>query len=297
MLPFLKSILSIFSNKQALSSDHLEVYPQKVHVRAFPERRYLKTSRFLVICCLISALFNFAVCFFYIRNTDRVHTRVYNPNSVYTYLYSLDYYNKELKPVERQRRVLHNADLVIQNLIQDYLTKRYDLLSDIQQMNERWNPNEALSLYLDQKQQEELKNEIREKYTLLRKGITQKTYIHSIKPLNNNDFYEAVFDVFSLQSNVYGAQTCQCFTMDQECLACLQKESVRVQRYKAYMRVAIEFQAPVTQQLIPSKNPFQFKIRNYYLMEYRYVPVNIQSGASKKEIPYSPWEDPDNILE
>ena len=172
MLPFFKKVLSIFSNQQAYTSDHLEVYPQKMHVRALPERRYLKTSRFLVICCLISILFNFAICFIYIRNTGLITTQVYNPYMTSTYLFSLDYYNKELKPVERQRRVLDNEDLVIQNLIEDYLTKRYDLLSDVQEMNKRWEPNESLSLYLDQKQLDLLKKEIREKYALLRKGIT-----------------------------------------------------------------------------------------------------------------------------
>ena len=63
-----KEILSIFSNKAEASNDHLEVYPEKVHVNALPERRYLKASRFLVICSVISILFNFAMCFIYMHN-------------------------------------------------------------------------------------------------------------------------------------------------------------------------------------------------------------------------------------
>ena len=50
-VPFLKEILSIFRNKPEASNDHLEVYPEKFHVGALPERRYLKASRYFVICC------------------------------------------------------------------------------------------------------------------------------------------------------------------------------------------------------------------------------------------------------
>ena len=34
--------------------DHLEVYPEKKQVSAFPERRYIKTNRFLAIIALIN---------------------------------------------------------------------------------------------------------------------------------------------------------------------------------------------------------------------------------------------------
>ena len=37
----------LFSEIDESTNDKLGAYPEKVHVRAMPERRYLKTSRFL----------------------------------------------------------------------------------------------------------------------------------------------------------------------------------------------------------------------------------------------------------
>ena len=298
-IPLLKGILSVFSNKQATSGDHLEVYPQKMHVRALPERRYLKTARFLVICCILTMLFNFSICFFYIRDTKQIHTFIYNPNPAVrnTFLYAMDYYNKELKPIQKKNRYVSSVDLVGQSLITDFLTLRYELVPNIEEMQRRWSQNGKLASFLTEKKYEEMKEtELSEKFTLLRQGITQKVYIYSIQPLNgswNANFYEAVFDVFSLKENVYGAEICRCFQKNEECLACLNRTKIGVKRYKAYMRVSIDLQNAPRQTLIETDNPLQFLVTDYYLMEYRYIP-----DTNDKDSPsYSPWEDPNNIID
>ena len=115
--------------------------------------------------------------------------------------------------------------------------------------------------------------------------------------MDGDAFYEAIFDVFSLRSDMYGTKTCQCLMMDQECFNCMVKENIGVRRYKAYMRIGINFNAPTTSQLVPTENPYNFKIKDYYLMEYRYVPLPDQAGVTKSKVPYSPWEDANNILD
>ena len=116
-----RRVFSSLRYREEASNDHLEAYPEHFHVEALPERRYLKTSRFWVVATLISITLNFAMCFIYMRNASLVEAVVDNPNSQDTFLYNLDYYNKELKPVEKSWRVLNKMDLIYQNLIQDYL--------------------------------------------------------------------------------------------------------------------------------------------------------------------------------
>lgn len=297
-MSFLKDFLSVFRNKEEASTDHLEVYPEKVHVRALPDRRYLKESRFLVICCLISILFNFALCFIYIRNVGLVDRIIHNPNSLYTYLYSLDYYNKELRPVEKPSRRLDGTDVVVQMLITDFLTQRYEVVLSMEEMTRRWNAGGKMSAYLPEKKFEEFLEEAGERLRMLNRGITQKVFVYSVRSLNNGNFYEAVFDVFPLRENVYGAEVCTCYEQDEKCLDCLRRTTVGARRYKAYMRVSMDLTAAPDQQIVKTENPFEFKVNDYYLMEYRYAPGKGKKAANGKDLlRYNPWEDIDNRLE
>ena len=49
---------TIFKYKEKQSPDQLGLYPERVHVEAMPERRYLWTSRVLVILSCLSISFN-----------------------------------------------------------------------------------------------------------------------------------------------------------------------------------------------------------------------------------------------
>ena len=51
----------LFKYKDKKSQDKLGFYPEKIHVPAFPERRYLWTSRLLVICAVLSICVNIAI--------------------------------------------------------------------------------------------------------------------------------------------------------------------------------------------------------------------------------------------
>ena len=58
---------TLFKYKEKESPDHLGAFPEKVHVEAFPERRYLWTSRLLVVLAALSICFNMMlVCAIYL---------------------------------------------------------------------------------------------------------------------------------------------------------------------------------------------------------------------------------------
>ena len=52
---------TLFKYKEKESPDILGYFPERVHVDAFPERRYLWTSRFLVIATCLSICLNMAL--------------------------------------------------------------------------------------------------------------------------------------------------------------------------------------------------------------------------------------------
>jgi type IV secretory pathway component VirB8 len=53
---------TIFRYREKQSPDQLGLYPETFHIPAFPERRYLWTSRLLVIFAVLSFCFNIVLC-------------------------------------------------------------------------------------------------------------------------------------------------------------------------------------------------------------------------------------------
>ena len=49
---------TVFKYKEKSSPDKLGVYPERVHIKAMPERRYLWSSRVLVIMAVFSICLN-----------------------------------------------------------------------------------------------------------------------------------------------------------------------------------------------------------------------------------------------
>ncbi|MBO5997828.1 MAG: hypothetical protein J6P93_04820 [Alphaproteobacteria bacterium] len=282
-MSFFRKVLSTLIYHEEATNDHLEAYPERLHVEALPERRYLKASRFWVVATLISLAFNFAMCFIYIHNASSVRAIVEVPQYQETFLYNLDHYNKELRAVEKNTRKLYQRDLIFQNLIADYLNERYQVTSNKAEMAQRWGKEGKLFSYAPklydsflQASEEAIQNQ--------EKGLTQEIYIYSIKNLNGHDFYEVVFDVFTLNENGYGQKKCPCFSKTKECLTCMRDTALRVQRKKAYMRAVMAVEETEKEKIRESVNPYYFLIKNLYILDYA---IHIEN----------PWENTDLILE
>lgn len=278
-----RNILSFLVYREEASNDHLEAYPERVHVEALPERRYLKAARFWVIATLISMFFNFALCFVYEHNAALVEAIVSVPSRQDNFLYNLDYYNKELKPVEKPYRVMTVMNLLNQKLISDYLNERYQVTSNKSEMTRRWSKKGKVYAYAP-KLYEKFIPESKEALKRQANGLTQEVYIYSIKSLNGSDFYEAVYDVFSLDESAYGKQKCPCFAKTKECLTCMRETAVSVKRNKAYMRVTFAIPEKPTEEISASINPYYFLITDLYVLPQSIHVENV-------------WEDADAILE
>ena len=272
-------LFSLISYKDKETKDHLEAYPERLHVKALPERRYLKTSRTLVILSLICLSVNFALGFWFMYNATRVRTVIQRPDGQ-AHLYTLDQFQRKVRAVEGTRGWVGMEDMVLQNLITEYLTLRYTILPNEEEMVKRWGENEKLFLY-GKKIYEDFAPERSTGLFLLREGYIQEVYVYSIQYIYS-DLYRVYFDLFRLPYRRGDVVDCNCLNKTKECLTCLRKNAKSVRRYMAYMRVY--FDANVISRDDIMKNPFRFNVKTFTL-----YPQEIRIG--------DPWMDVDLIKE
>lgn len=130
---------TLFKYKEKESPDVLGYFPERVHVDAFPERRYLWTSRFLVIVTCLSICFNMILSciIFLLLPEQHVEPRLFRINNDTNLLETL------------QKREINYfaADLIAEQYIRDYITLRYTVTEDYAELMDRWRKGSILYWY------------------------------------------------------------------------------------------------------------------------------------------------------
>ena len=104
---------TIFKYKEKASPDKLGFFPEKVHVEAMPERRYLWTSRILVIISCMSICFSMILaCTIYLLLPQR---------GAYPRLLQTNPHFSQLELTERQERSIPVQDLLAEKYIEEYI--------------------------------------------------------------------------------------------------------------------------------------------------------------------------------
>jgi len=121
---------TIFRYREKESPDVLGLFPERVHVDAIPERRYLWTSRVLVIISCLSICFNMMLALvIYVMLPQRtVAPRFLTINKYFSQL-------EMVQPAEIKYPV---SDLVTEGNIRDYIISRYMISDDYDEMLARW---------------------------------------------------------------------------------------------------------------------------------------------------------------
>lgn len=113
---------AVFKYKQKRSPDKLGLYPQAVHTNAIPERRYLWSTRLLVILASIGICFNMMlVCIIYLMLPQREAT----PR-----LFKQDTDTSSFRFVSQQEIKIPPKELLAEGFIRDYITKYHSILPD-----------------------------------------------------------------------------------------------------------------------------------------------------------------------
>ena len=110
---------TLFKYKEKTKKDQLGYYPEKVEVKAFPERRFLWTSRFLVILSCISICLNMILGSTLIVMLPAKKIKIYPMQ--------LDYNLNRVKRMYRDETTVFAGDLVTESLLAQYITERYTI--------------------------------------------------------------------------------------------------------------------------------------------------------------------------
>ena len=127
---------TIFKYREKESPDQLGLYPERVHVNAMPERRYLWTSRILVILAAISMSITMmlALTIYLLVPQKTVYPRILQINK----------YFSELELVQNDEVNTRATDLLAEQHITDYIILRNTITNDYDELMSRWGPGEIV---------------------------------------------------------------------------------------------------------------------------------------------------------
>lgn len=120
----------IFKYKQSNSPDKLGLYPETVHIRAIPERRYLWSSRLLVIFASLSICFNiFLVLTLYLMLPQKTSA----PR-----LLRQDTDIEQLTIISKNENQITPNDLLSEKFIREYITDRHSISNNLKLQKKKW---------------------------------------------------------------------------------------------------------------------------------------------------------------
>lgn len=282
---FKQQFASIIRNDEETTNDELGAYPERLHVSAFPERRYLKTSRVIAISIFITIFINMALAFIYTKLASEGDANIYDYAHGGVHLYQVDMYNRKIKQVELPHTKIGARHLLSQTLIEEYLIQRFEVSTSYNEMLERWNSNSNSTsfLHLTSADSANLMPQETSRVQLdkVKNKLVEEIYIYSIRQIHSN-FYEVIYDLFTTKQTSRGEKVCITINRDLNWLDCLRKNAIETKRYKAFIRVSY---TPIPErnreQIL--KNPYHFQVTDIHIF-----PLPIHKN--------NPWTDVD-VLE
>jgi type IV secretory pathway component VirB8 len=130
---------TIFKYKEKASPDKLGLYPERVHVDAMPERRYLWTSRFLVIVACFSICFN-------IMLASSIYVMLPQRGAMPQMFY-IDHYFSQIERAQPIEIDYPAGNLINEEHITNYIMMRYLITNDYDELLRRWGPGSYIYWY------------------------------------------------------------------------------------------------------------------------------------------------------
>ena len=176
---------TLFKYKEKAQKDELGYYPEKVNVRAFPERRYLWTSRFFVIISCISLCLNMILAGTIILLIPLKKVEVMPLR--------LDDTRYQITTMGKAEDIEFAGNLVTEGQVSKYITERYTIEDNYDSFNKRTGEDEFLHLASDDMIYRDYKEKELQYFTALHKqGLRRKVIIQQVYPVSF-DFWQARF--------------------------------------------------------------------------------------------------------
>ncbi len=227
-----------FTKEDLTTNDKLGVYPEKTHVPAFLERRYLKTSRVMVIITIISMSVNIMLGSYLFMAPSMISSIpvAFSENPVFGGF-------RELEKMYVRKPA---SDIIFEEQIREYIYLRNRIVPDIDVMKRAWQPGSKFywmsgkrnyGFFIDTEQKQ-----IVEK--IKTNGFRQDVYFRWVKNLKPGRWV-AEFDTYEY----YGWQT---------------KKGTR-KRWRAYIVAFINKKIPYGSTEYALRNPLNISIAHYQI--------------------------------
>lgn len=251
---------TVFKYKEKKSPDKLGLYPEAIHTQAMPERRYLWSSRLLVIFACLSICFNMMLASgIYVMLPQR---------SAYPMMFQHNRTFSELGLIDKQEKPIAAIDLLTESFIEEYILLRHVISADYDEVMERWRYGSRLFWMSSRKvYQDFAANDITNNVQEFKmRGLVRLAEVEWIKPLSRG-FWQAQF----ITMDYYPGE----------------KEPV-INIWRAYVR-ALMAPIPYENRSLREQNPFGFLITNYAI-SYVGTPDNPQSYLNTaKDVRYEQY--------
>lgn len=178
---------TLFKYKEKAQKDELGYYPEKVDVRAFPERRFLWTSRFLVVISCIS------LCLSMMLGSILCLMIPMKENKIIPL--QIDYNRYQITLMEKAESEAFAGDLVTESILADYITQRYTIGDNLEEMQFRWGDGQFVKLASSDETYGNFSNTEKPYFeTLQKQGIRREVEITMIYPVSF-DFWQVRFNL------------------------------------------------------------------------------------------------------
>ncbi len=227
---------TVFRYKEKESPDKLGLYPEAIHTQAFPERRYLWSSRLLVIFASLSICLNLMlVSGIYVMMPQR---------SAFPMMFVHNRSFSQLEPIDRQERPIAAIDLLTESFIEEYILQRHVITADYDELMARWGRGSRLFWMSSRKvYQDFVSNDINNNINSFKmRGLVRLAEVEWIKPLSRG-FWQAQF----ITMDYYPGET---------------KPIINI--WRAYLRAMLA-PIPYENKSLREQNPFGFLVTNYSL--------------------------------
>lgn len=225
----------LFRSKDKKSPDVLGKFPLDVHIDAYPERRYLWTSRIMVICGAFSLCITIMLAMtIYLLLPQKISKPT---------LYEAQEYNSSLRPVQKAEVRASPENLLTENAIRRYITLRHEIPYSYADLAYRWDTSSefyqlsSLGAY----QQFIYKMDYDQMAKLMAMGMARKVDVEWVRQLTD-DLWAAQFSTTT---------TTKAHPKPAKAI------------WRAYLRVMYEDYNDDTDKATYSQNPHGFKVRRY----------------------------------
>lgn len=226
---------ALFRYRDKKSPDKLGLYPEKYHIKTFPERRYLWTARVLVITAALNFCITIllGVTVFLLLPAEKSQPVLYRENDDVLY------------KISPQTISVSVIDLLNEMHIREYIELRHSFPDRIYKINRQWGEKSKFYFYSSKDVYTNFQNttDLEELKKLVRKKIKRSIDIKQIKQLSHN-FYTVRYNTITTTPQENGSTT-------------------TISKWRAYLRVGYTNIVEDAKSDATYLNPYGFKVLNY----------------------------------